>query len=142
MEKTTQMLSYNTSLHSFICQGEWNIQHISSIKDQIKNQIQYLNTHSFNKANVITINGQSITKLDAAGVWLLIQLKKKLEKKIENNLNKIDKINSQVHFENFSPQHRTLIKLIETHLQKEATLKPEKERKPFWLVNFGRYIIT
>lgn len=96
--------------HCLRCQSEWDIEHFTQIQKALKKL-------KWPREGTIILDGQKITKLDSAGVWLLSEWQEHLTKK-----------GLKVNLEHFAPENATLIKIVkekEKDLQKLPKIKED-----------------
>lgn len=80
----------------FLCQGQWIITHYQQIKTELK-KIKWP------EQGKIILDGEKVTKMDSAGVWLLKSWSQKLIKK-----------GLEIDYRHFGEQVQTLMKLVES----------------------------
>ncbi|MBV9576252.1 MAG: MlaE family lipid ABC transporter permease subunit [Gammaproteobacteria bacterium] len=103
------LVSYDANTQQLSCQGDWDLQHFSSIHHALEKM------HWPNEGKLI-IDGQSINKLDSAGASLLVHWKNTLKNKGIN-----------VELAHFSKDHEALVNFIEKELPKKIQLPKEKK---------------
>lgn len=111
------LIKINERNNEMICQGEWNLTNIISLKKELKKL-----TWTKDKLN---IDGQAIKKMDVAGVWIFYRWIKKLK---DHHI--------QIKFQNFSSESLKLLTIIEKVTQQN--LKIPKPKSIFWLARFGK----
>jgi len=104
-----------------ICQGEWTLKTLMSIKQSFQ---ELEDIH-----HVETVNGKKITRMDSAGAWMLYQWIRQYEKKPTNE-----------HFQEFDPKRVKLIELIIQANQKQPVL-PEFQH-PNFLAKIGMLAVA
>lgn len=105
----TNALQYNSASHELLVSGDWNLAnlpHLQSLITRIK----------LPDSGDLAINGQSITRLDSAGAWLLIQLQNELKQKGVN-----------LKLSNFSEESSRLIEIVNSKLAEETRLPTVKK---------------
>lgn len=112
-------ISYNAETRQILCQGNWDIAHLSSLKN-------LLSTIKI-PSGKISINGEAVKSMDTAGAWLLNTWKNAAEKK-----------GAQATFEGFTEQHETLLSLVENRVEHEDIDTIPVEPKPSWIEHIGR----
>lgn len=89
-----EFAEFDQQSSTLFCKGEWTLSNITKIKKTLKSKIKLITHHT------ITINGKSITKLDSAGVWMLLNGIKRLRKK-----------DITINYVNFSERHEKIFSL-------------------------------
>lgn len=97
-------LTFNQSIQQVKCLEAWDVAHLSSIQQDLSQLI-------LPQDNAIQIDGSSLSKLDSAGAWVLIEWQARLEKE------GIKAIRTD-----FAPEHEKLLAIIEKNLQLEKPL--------------------
>ena len=118
MQNTARIFLKQTSL---ICEGKWNIDNIPALKKAFFHI-------TWPARGKIKINGQSISKMDSAGAWLLCQFLKTLTTK-----------GFTFELEQFSDEANHLISLVEKESIKPSDIP--KEIPTSWLASFGKLVI-
>lgn len=95
---------YDSSKRQLEAMGDWNLANIPHLQSLIDNI-------SFPDSGNITIDGKSISKIDSAGAWLLIQLENRLKQKGI----KAERIN-------FPEQANKLLEIVNKKLGEETSL--------------------
>ncbi|MEO8402477.1 MAG: hypothetical protein ABI597_11920 [Gammaproteobacteria bacterium] len=114
-------INFNTETRQLDCQDEWNIANLIAIKKRLE-EVEWPTT-----GNII-INGQSITKKDTAGAWLLVKWIEKLSAK-----------KLKVTLENFSEQSKKLLEFSKEQKQSPKKIPSEEKEKLNWLKSLGKY---
>lgn len=113
---------YDAKTQTVICNGEWTVLYATTIK-------QHIEKITLSKHDEIVIDGQSISKMDIAGAWLLLEWKHQLEHK-----------DIKIHLQEFAPEYLTLLQLVDDKIK---DLKPLKlEKKASWLNNLGKSVVA
>ncbi|OGT60876.1 MAG: hypothetical protein A3E85_01030 [Gammaproteobacteria bacterium RIFCSPHIGHO2_12_FULL_45_12] len=112
---------YNPDSRQLICRGEWDVTRLPELQ-------ALLDKASWPIDGDITINGESLDKLDSAGAWLLVRRQKKLEEQ---------GVTSQL--THFSRNQAALLSLVQHQIKSEANL-------PFiqslnWVQTIGRHTL-
>jgi phospholipid/cholesterol/gamma-HCH transport system permease protein len=119
IKHTKEFTKFDTKNKELICQGEWNLANLVSLKKELQ-KIQWP------AKGDITINGGAITNMDSAGAWLL-----------SDSFEKTDAAKSQFQLVDFSEQHKKLLSLIDEH--DAASIVIPVRRMPGRLAEIGEY---
>jgi phospholipid/cholesterol/gamma-HCH transport system permease protein len=114
---TKDAVSYDSKTKQLICKGDWDLANLPRLQ-------KLLRKIPLPSSGGLTINGESITKIDSAGAWALLQLQEKLERK-----------GVKVKFSNFSKEATELFSLVQGKLDNKTKLPEIK--KPNFLANIG-----
>jgi phospholipid/cholesterol/gamma-HCH transport system permease protein len=117
----SDFFDYDNNEQRLICQGDWTLVNIPRIKHLLKKIV-------LPTSGKFIIDGSKIHKFDSAGAWILIHLKKNLQKK-----------GVHTELENFSEQLQKLITLVKNKLEKEK--EPEITPKLNWPARVGQQTI-
>lgn len=101
---TKDAVSYDSKSQQLICKGDWNLANLPGLQ-------KLLRKIPLPSSGELTINGESITKIDSAGAWELLQLEEKLSRK-----------GVKVTFSHFSKEATELFSLVKGKLDKKAKL--------------------
>ncbi len=112
---------YNENDCQLVCEGDWDLGHFTHIKS-------ILNSIVWPDAGEITISGKDIKKMDSSGAWLLLFIKEKLEEK-----------NLTVHFQNFTEEQKSLLKIVKNKLKDQTGLPTVTQLS--WLATVGKTAI-
>lgn len=115
---TKKFLKFDLETNQLACFGDWTITNLSEIKYSLE-KIEWPTSGK------ITITGDSISRMDSAGSWILTQWIEKLSgKKIK------------IHLENFTEKYKKLLAFSEE--QKSFEDIPV-EKKLNWIQQLGKY---
>lgn len=114
-------IEYNSDGTEIICSGEWDLENLPLLQSRI---------HSFQlpKNKSIVINGNALTKLDSAGAWLILNWEKKLK---QNGFT--------VKLEDFPPQSKKLLEIVQEKIDREKPLPPDIQDG--WLKSLGKQTV-
>jgi phospholipid/cholesterol/gamma-HCH transport system permease protein len=123
MSKSTSTLTqYHSSKHELVCQGEWTLATILTLKNELK-QIHWP------ARGKITVNGRAITKMDSAGAWLL-----------HESFRKAGAEQCEFQLDEFSEQYMNLLALLESRVTVQLT--PPPRQRSNLVVQTGKYFMT
>lgn len=117
-----QLIIYRAEQAELVCQGDWTIDTIAALE-------QIIDALLAKVGNAVTINGQSITKMDSAGGMVLLQLQKRLRE-----LGKSAIVQSLHH------DFQALLSLIETGSQTDQ-LSPKKITHKAFPATVGKIVV-
>lgn len=111
---------FDIKSQQLVCEGEWDLANLPAIKS-ILNNIQWPSD------DILIIDGTAVTKMDTSGAWMLNDLVQQLTEKFVS-----------VHFENFSPQHQSLLSIIQQRIIDESQI-PKRTFIP-WIGRIGKIV--
>lgn len=98
------IIHYDANSRQFICSGAWDLHSLAHLQSNLA-------TIAIPTTDNVALNGESISRMDSAGAWLIVQFKNKLNK---NRVN--------VNLVNFSEAAQKLIAIIDKRLADEKPL--------------------
>jgi len=115
-------IQYDPKTRQILCRGDWDLSHLPHLRS------------SFTKITLpstgdVTINGQSIKRMDSSGAWIICEWQKALSQK-----------GISLHLEQFSDEFQTLLKLVQDELHKGTA--PPISKKPNVFASIGKYTVT
>jgi len=109
-------IHYDSEKRQFNCRGDWDLAHLPHLQTFIANI-------PWPRAGEITVNGESVCKMDSAGAWLIVQLQHNLKKK-----------GLHVLLTHFPDESQKLLHIIEKKMSDETTLPEVKKTNLFSIV--------
>ncbi|MHB1947666.1 MAG: ABC transporter permease [Gammaproteobacteria bacterium] len=111
-------VTYNSGTHQLICNGEWTLTNVATIKKQLEKIV-------LPSTGELIVNGQSVTKLDTAGAWV-----------INDRIKKFVKKGLKVQLEGFQEHYQELLKQVEKESTEEKSLQKAKSLN--WVARLGK----
>lgn len=115
----TSYLSFDATAHQLVCRDDWNLTHLTFIKQQLA-KIKWPHQGE------LTIDGRAISKMDSAGALLLTK-----------QIDLLTKKGLSVQLIHFTEEAKRLLSMIEDNAASLA--KIPKRKIPNWLAQIGKY---
>jgi phospholipid/cholesterol/gamma-HCH transport system permease protein len=110
-------IHYNSSSRQLQFSGDWELANLPRLQTMLAKL-------SLPNSGEIIFNGEAIGRMDSAGAWQIIELKKQLEAK-----------GAKVRLQNFAEESVKLLKIVDTKLDEESNLPAIKKPNP--IAKFG-----
>lgn len=114
----SKVINYDPKAQTLTCQGDWDLSTLPQLESALT-QIKWP------AKGDVTMNGESIEKMDSSGAWLINRWEEELKEK-----------GVTVHLEGFPERYEKLLSIVEKRLEQET--KPLEVKQEPWVARVGR----